>query len=196
MVRARPPTGAKLVGGKGQDRCQGGYLASKTVVLKEQSGGVHRVHLSLDALPFFCTSSAEESSAGASIIPLQITFGRPKVVRRQVCCQRPCNGGLGMPDLENHWFSERLAYLVRSLSKDTVWRQRVSDTFPCLKSDLKAEGQRNLRGEAPFVCECRKALRNLSGFSDLFQYQKELYRELVVGFVSDPFVDRLSWSMK
>ena len=33
------------------------------------------------------------------------------MVCRQVCCQHLRNGGLGMPDLENHWLAERLAYL-------------------------------------------------------------------------------------
>ena len=37
-----------------------------------------------------------------------------------VHCQRLRNGDLGMPDLGNHWFAERLAYLGRSLSKDMV----------------------------------------------------------------------------
>ena len=32
--------------------------------------------------------------------------GKP-MVRRQTCCQRPRNGDLGMPDLENRWFAER-----------------------------------------------------------------------------------------
>ena len=68
------------------------------------------------------------------------------MVRRQVCCQRLSNGGLGMPELENHWFTERLAYLGRSLSKDTVWRRKESDPFPRLKSNPKAEGQRMLSG--------------------------------------------------
>ena len=53
---------------------------------------------------------------------------------RQVCDQNPRNGGLGMPDLENHWFAERPAYLGQSLLKNMVWRQKVSNTFPRLKS--------------------------------------------------------------
>ena len=47
------------------------------------------------------------------------------MVRRQVCIQRTRNGGLGMHDLESHWLAERLAYLGRSLSGDTVWRQKA-----------------------------------------------------------------------
>ena len=102
------------------------------------------------------------------------------MVCRQVCCQRPCNGGLGMPDLENHWFAERLAYLHRSLSRDTVWGQKVRDVFPCLKSNPKAEGRRKLRSKAPFVHELRQALRNIPGSSNLSRPRKGLYRELVV----------------
>ena len=101
MVQARAPTGAKLVRSTGQGRCPGGYLASKAVVLKGQGGVVRRVRLPIDPLPLVCAFSAKESSAGPTTIPLQITLGRQKV-RRQVCCQRPRNGGLGMPDLENH----------------------------------------------------------------------------------------------
>ena len=47
--------------------------------------------------------------------------GARPMVRRQVCVQRTCNGGLGMPDLESHWLAERLAYLGRSLMGDAVW---------------------------------------------------------------------------
>ena len=72
----------------------------------------------------------------------------------QVCIQRTCNGGLGMPDLESHWLAERLAYLGRSLTGDAVWRQKASQTFPCLKSDPKAEGRRKPLGEALFVRKC------------------------------------------
>ena len=52
------------------------------------------------------------------------------MVRRQVCIQRTCNGGLGIPDLESHWLAERLAYLGRFLTGDAVWRQKASRTFP------------------------------------------------------------------
>ena len=37
--------------------------------------------------------------------------GRSPLVSRQVCYQRPRDGGLGMPDLESHRLAERLAYL-------------------------------------------------------------------------------------
>ena len=37
--------------------------------------------------------------------------GARPMVRRHVCIQRTRNGGLGMPDLENHWLAERLAYI-------------------------------------------------------------------------------------
>ena len=104
--------------------------------------------------------------------------GRP-MVRRQVCCQRPWNGGLGMPDLENHWFAERLTFLGRSLSTEAVWRRKAKDTFLRFKTDPKAEGWRKPRGEAPFAWECCKALRNFPWSSDLSLSRKELYRELV-----------------
>ena len=59
-------------------------------------------------------------------------------------------------------------------------------------SDPKAESRRWLRGKAPFVLECRKALRNLPGSSGLSRSRKEPYRDLVVGSTSDPLgSDRL-----
>ena len=116
------------------------------------------------------------------------------MVRRQVCIQRTRNGGLGMPDLESHWLAERLAYLGRVLTGDSVWRRKASRTFPRLNSDPKAEGRRRPLGEALFVRECRKALRNLLGSSDLSWPRKELYRELVVGSASDPLSERHGWT--
>ena len=118
------------------------------------------------------------------------------MVHRQVCCQRPRNWGLGMADLENHWFAERLAYLGWSLLRYMVWRWKTNDTFPHLKSDPKAEGQRRLRGKALFVFKCHKALCNLPGSSDLSWSRKEWYRDLVVGSTSKPLMDWLGWSMK
>ena len=49
------------------------------------------------------------------------------MVRRQVCIQLTCNGGLAMPDLESHWLAERLAYLGRSLTGDSVETKGESD---------------------------------------------------------------------
>ena len=72
----------------------------------------------------------------------------------------------------------------------------MCDTFPRLKSDPKAESQRKLRGEAPFVRGCRQALHNFPGSSDLSRPRKEQYRELVMGSASDPLVDRLGYSME
>ena len=80
--------------------------------------------------------------------------GARPMVRRQVCIQRTRNGGLGMPDLESHWLAERLAYLDRVLTGDSVWRRKASRTFPRLNSDPKAEGRRRPLGasaERPFV---------------------------------------------
>ena len=116
------------------------------------------------------------------------------MVRRQVCIQRPRNGGLGMPDLESHWLAERLAYLGRSLTGDSVWRLKASRTR--LKSDPKAEGRRKPLGEALFVRECRTALRSLLGSSDISRPRKELYRELLVGSASDPLSKRWGWTAK
>ena len=75
-----------------------------------------------------------------------------------------------------------------------MWRRKASWTFPRLKSDPKAEGRRRPLGEALFVRECRKALRNLLGSSDLSWPRKELYRELEVGSASDPLSERHGWT--
>ena len=120
--------------------------------------------------------------------------GGSPLVRRQVCYQRPCNGGLGMPDLESHRLAERLAYLGRSLTSDAVWSLKVGVAFPDLRLYPEAEGRRRPRDELPFVIECRRALRNLPRSSDLSWTRKELYRGLVVGSASDPLVERLGWS--
>ena len=52
-----PSAGAKLIGSTGKGRSAGGCLASKEVVLKGQGGGVRRVHLPLDPLPFVRATS-------------------------------------------------------------------------------------------------------------------------------------------
>ena len=120
--------------------------------------------------------------------------GRSPLVRRQVCYQRPRDGGLGMLDLESHWLAERLAYLGRSLTTDAVWSLKVKVAFPDLGLCPLAECRRRPRDEPPFVIESRRALRNLPRSSDLSWTRKELYRRLVVGSASDPLVDRLCWS--
>ena len=153
------------------------------------------VRLPLDPLPIGCTSSAYGTSAGASTIPYWLLWGgRRPMVRKQICIQRTLNKGLDMPDLESHWLAERLAYLGRSLTGDAVWRHKASRTFPLLKLVPKAEGRRKPMGEALFVCECRAALRNLPGCSELSRPRKELYRELVVGSTSDPLSKRHGWT--
>ena len=99
-----------------------------------------------------------------------------------------------MLDQESHRVAERLAYLGRSLSRDTVWGQKVSrHSSPELQS--QSGGHRKPRDEVPFACECRMALRRLPGSSDLSQSRKELYWNVVVGFASDPFIGRLGCSM-
>ena len=120
--------------------------------------------------------------------------GRSPMVHRQVCYQRPRDGGLGMPDLESHRLAERLAHLGRSLTTDAVWSLKVRVAFPRLRLNPEAEGRRRPRDEPPFVIECRRALRKLPRSSDLSWTRKELYRGLVVGSASDPLIGRLGWS--
>ena len=70
----RLPSGAKLVEDTSDGRSAGGYLASKTFVLKGPGGGARRLHLPLDPLPLVRTSSAKGSPAGANTISLQIAL--------------------------------------------------------------------------------------------------------------------------
>ena len=85
--------------------------------------------------------------------------GARPMVRRQVCIQRTRNGGLGVPDLESHWLAERLAYLGRSLTGDSVWRRKASRIFLAssqtqrLKADvgLWAKHCLSASAERPFV---------------------------------------------
>ena len=74
-----------------------------------------------------------------------------------------------------------------------MWRRKASQTFPHLQSVSKSEGRRKPMGEALFDRECRTALHNLLGSSDLSQPRKELYQELVVGSALDPLSERRGW---
>ena len=116
------------------------------------------------------------------------------MVHRQVCIQRTHNGGLGMADLESHWLVKRLAYLGWSLTGDMVWRRKVSRSFPHLNSNPKAKGWHRPMSETPFVHECCKALRKPPRSSDLSWPQKELYRELEMGSISEALSEWCSWT--
>ena len=66
-------------------------------------------------------------------------------------------------------FADRLAYLGRSLSRGTVWGQKMRDVFPCLESDPETEGHRSRRkpmDTASFTLEWWVPLRIFS-WSDL-----------------------------
>jgi len=116
--------------------------------------------------------------------------GRP-MVRRQVCSQRPCNGGLGMPDLAAHRNAERLAFLNRALHTRTAWSRKFRDIFPDLLRRSRCSG-----GETQFLSECRVALRRLPESSDVSWPRRALYRALVEGSGSDPLVERHGSSLE
>ena len=61
-----------------------------------------------------------------------------------------------MPDLENHWLAEKLAYLDWSLSRNMVWEQKMRDVFPCPEFDPKADGHRKPKAAASFTQVYRK----------------------------------------
>ena len=73
------------------------------------------------------------------------------MVRKQVCFQRPHNLGLGISNLESHWFGERLSLLEGSLTGDAAWRRKVL-SFSQPEIPLQSRCRRS--GDD----ECRKAL--------------------------------------
>ena len=119
--------------------------------------------------------------------------GRPRV-RREVCIQRPCNGGLGMPHMASHRHAERLAFLNRTLTEESAWEWKVRNAFPKLEFAPRVEGRRKPKGQAQFLVECRRALNALPRSSDLLRPRKVLYRDLVEGAASDPLQKRLGLS--
>ena len=185
VVRARPPTGKKLFGSKGRDRCPGGYLASKTVSSKSRAEvwAVYIFPLILYRLFLLPLPKNHLKALHRPLSKLLWRGWRP-IVRREVYCQRPRNWGSRYA-----WSGEPLVHWKTDLFGSIT----VEGLCVEAKSDPKSEGRRKLRGEAQFVCEYRKALRKFPGSSGLSRSQKELYRDLVVGSVSDPLVDRLGW---
>ena len=119
--------------------------------------------------------------------------GKPWV-RRQVCCQKPFKGGLGMPDLASHRRAERLSFLNKSVTGEQLWAHKVKESFPNLERDPKVDGFRRPKGDTVFFKECREALRRLPESSDSSQTRKMLYRDLVEGTASDPLGMRLGLS--
>ena len=45
-----------------------------------------------------------------------------------------------MPDLESHWLAKRLAFLSRSLTRDTVWGQKVKKAFLAILAVVQMGG--------------------------------------------------------
>ena len=122
--------------------------------------------------------------------------GRRPMVRRQVCSQRPCNGGIGMPDLAAHRDAERLTFLYRSLTQENAWKKKVKAAFPVLLRSNKVEARRRPREESRFLAECRSALRRLPQSSDCSWPRRALYRAIVEGTGTDPLVERLGSSLE
>ena len=180
VIRARAPTGVKLVGSAGQGRCPSGYLASKAVVLKGRAKvcAVYTFPLILYRLSVFLLPKNHRLAFQRSLFKV-ICRSRRLVVRRQVCCQHPRNGDLDMPYLENHWFAERLASPGWSLSTDAVWRRKASDSFLRLKSDPKAEDRRKLRGEALFSEDAVRLFATFLGPVTFLGLERS-FQELVV----------------
>ena len=96
--------------------------------------------------------------------------GRRLMVRKQVCHQRLCNRGSGMPVLESHW----KIFLV------DPWREIQCGDRKWRRPFLAWCSTPRLRGETPFFAECSKTLRNLPWSTDHLRSRNELCLELVV----------------
>ena len=116
------------------------------------------------------------------------------MIRRQVCIQHTRNRGLGMPDLESHWLAEKLARQGRSLLGVRCGDERRVRLFLASSQTQRLKVDVSRWAKYRFVHECRAALCNIPGSSDLSWPRKELYRELVVGFASDPLSERRGWT--
>ena len=127
------------------------------------------------------------------MIPLQITLARLKV-RREAYCQCLHNGALAMPDLENHWFTERLAYNPCQRTLCGGERQVIPfltlNQAPKLKANIRWWVKHHLSTNAV------RSFATFLGSSDLSQPLKKRHRKLVVSSASDPHIDWLSWSME
>ena len=100
-------------------------------------------------------SESYQRAPRQSLVTLLWRGGKPTVCR-QVCYQRPHNGGLGIPNLKSHWLAERLAFLGRSLMEETVWKRKIEVAFPNLASNPVTKSCCRPKGEAVFFAECRK----------------------------------------
>lgn len=81
------------------------------------------------------------------------------MVRKEVCFQRPCHGGLGLPLLLSHKRALRLAFLGRIMARNPVWGMEVA--FQGLRGDLlhcPVEVGCSPTGESAFLLECQVAL--------------------------------------
>ena len=107
------------------------------------------------------------------------------MVRRQVCYLRPRNGGS-----RDAGFGEPLVRRNTGLSRDTVGDKRLEMPFLAWSPAPKPKVVVSLGWKH------RKASRNLPGSRELSWSRKELFRELVVGSASDPFVTRLGWLLR
>ena len=68
------------------------------------------------------------------------------------------------------------------------------EAFPLLETHPEAEARRKPRKQAPFLRECRSAIRSFPRSSDLSQPRKVLYRVLVEGASSDSLRSQLDLS--
>ena len=130
VARARSPTTAKFVGVPGKGKEHVGTWLQRCLSLRGRAEAcdVYVFPLILYRLSVLPLPKGPQVALQRSFSKM-LWRGRKPWVRRQICCQRPCNRGLGMPNLVSHWLAERLVFLGRSLTWDTVWERKVNLTL-------------------------------------------------------------------
>jgi len=127
---------------------------------------------------------------------------RAPMVRRDICCLHPSEGGLGVPSVETRRHTLRLRFLGRAISEHDesgeFWKEDAKKAFPALRSVHSENGEayRLPRKECSFYRECRYALKVLSRLqlgltADRPPSRKALYQMLVRGAVRDDLIGKL-----
>ena len=131
LVRVRAPDRKELVGGTGKGRNKDPRVFSKAVVLKKPGRGLCHVHS-----PLILYQLSVLPLPGARLLALErdlfrfLWKGRRSMVRRHICSQRPCNGGIGMLNLTALKDAERLTFLYRSITQENAWQEKIRAIFP------------------------------------------------------------------
>lgn len=141
------------------------------VVHEGQGRGVCHLHLSYCPLSLVCIPLRKDYKAALEHLLSSILWrGSKHQVDREVCAQRPCHGGLGMPNLASHKLASRLAFLHWSLTGDLIMVGIVRGAFPFLTISppiSQVECHHKHQDQSDFLHECRNALTIIPRSSDL-----------------------------